>query len=163
MKDFENILLSQMRDISGLQDISVWPLAIGWWILLFIFLLIIAIIAFRAKRKIDYRKSWKYKLELELNYIAKNTSEENAKDNISKLNEILKRIALQTYERNLIASLSEKDWLLWLTDNDPLNFNWLKKGEMLINYPYMPKEKINADLEDISTLAKAVKPWLKTV
>jgi hypothetical protein len=163
MKDFENILLSQMRDISGLQDISVWPLAIGWWILLFIFLLIIAILAFRAKRKIDYRKSWKYKLELELNYIAKNTSEENAKDNISKLNEILKRIALQTYERNLIASLSEKNWLLWLTDNDPSNFNWLKKGEILINYPYMPKEKINADLEDISTLAKAGKPWLKTV
>jgi hypothetical protein len=163
MKDFENILLSQMRDISGLQEASIWPLAIGWWIILFIFLLIIAFISFRAKQKINYRKSWKYKLELELNYIAKNTSEENAKENISKLNEILKRIALQTYERNLIASLSEKNWLLWLTDNDPSNFNWLKKGEILVNYPYMPKEKIKANLEDISTLAKAVKPWIKTV
>lgn len=163
MKDLQNILLSQMRDISGLQDVSIWPLAIGWWILILIFLFIAAILAIRAKKKINYRKSWKYKLELELNYIAKNTSEENAKENICRINEILKRISIQAYGRSESASLTEREWLLWLTNNDPSNFNWLKKGNILVSYPYMPKEKIKANLEDVSTLAKAVKPWLKTI
>ena len=27
-------LLSQLRDIRGLEDVSWWPLAPGWWILL---------------------------------------------------------------------------------------------------------------------------------
>ena len=161
MKDFDKILLSQLKDIHGLHEVSMWPLAPGWW--LFVFLLSTA--AFVVIKKIirlrKFKKSWRYKLYIELENIAQSADVTKAKQNISRINDILKRLAIKQYGRAESASLSGKKWLAWLTNRDPKNFNWVKKGEILVEHPYMPEEKIKAASEQISALAKAVKSWLK--
>ncbi len=161
MEDFNKILLSQMRDIRGLEGISIWPLAGGWWFVVFILLTI----TFIAVKKIiaikKYKKSWKYLIQQQLENIANTMDPAKAKENISYINDVLKRLSLQFYGRKDSASLTGKQWLSWLTNRDPKNFNWLKKGEILIEYPYMPEEKIKASAEQISNLAKAARSWLK--
>ncbi|MGB0719658.1 MAG: DUF4381 domain-containing protein, partial [Bdellovibrionales bacterium] len=41
-------LLSRLRDIRGLEDVSWWPLAPGWWILLGLVLaIVLGLVLFR--------------------------------------------------------------------------------------------------------------------
>jgi len=161
MKDFEQILLSQLRDIHNVHDVSAWPPAAGWWLILFFICTGIFIATKKILQLRQYKKSWKYKLELKLDDIARDKNISHAKQNISKINDILKRITMQLYGRNESASLTGKKWLIWLSNRDPENFNWLKKGEILVEYPYMPEDKIKLNHDQIILLAKAVKPWLK--
>jgi Domain of unknown function (DUF4381) len=161
MQDFDQILFSQLRDIHGPVMASWWPLAAGWWLVLFVLISVSFILVKKIIRVRQYRKTWKYRIELELEKIAKDQSAENAKENISRINEILKRIAIKLYGRKESAGLAGKKWLVWLTNRDPSNFNWLKKAQILVDFPYMPEEKIMADNEQILAIAKATKQWLR--
>ncbi len=161
MKDFNSILLSQLRDIHGPESASMWPLAPGWWLVVVLVLCAVFIAVKKYFRIKKYKKSWRYKIERELDVIAANEDMTLAKRNISRVNDILKRLAIKLYGREESAGLAGKKWLAWLSNRDPSNFNWVKKGEILVEFPYMPEEKIQANNEQISTIAKAVKPWLK--
>jgi hypothetical protein len=161
MQDFEQILLSQVKDIKNIHEVSAWPPAAGWWLIIFLFCAAFFVILKKYLKVIKYKKSWKYKLELELDKIAKDSKKENIKLNLSKINNILKRVSMQIYGRKESASLTGKKWLIWLSNRDPENFNWLKKADILIEYPYMPEDKINLKLDQVAIIAKAVKPWLK--
>lgn len=161
MQDFNKILLSQAKDIRGLGDVSIFPLAAGWWLLVFLALAATFIIYKKVSAMKAFKASWKYSIQQELDAIAVNTDAARAKENISRINDLLKRLSIQFYGRGDSASLTGKQWLSWLTNRDPRNFNWLKKGEILIEYPYMPEEKIQANHEQIAVLAKAARSWLK--
>jgi hypothetical protein len=161
MKDFNSILLSRMRDIHGPVDASWWPLAPGWWIVIFLLCTFFFIVVKKILREKAYRKSWRYRIEQELDSIAADNDPAKAKENISRINNILKRLSIRFYGRRESAALNGKKWLAWLTNHDPRNFNWAKKAEILIQFPYMPEEKIKASSVQISTIAKAAKPWLR--
>ena len=161
MQDYNQILLSKASDIHDITDISVWPLAAGWWLVMFLFLVACFIVAKKIIAIKTFRKSWKYRLVKELEEIANSQDVQKAKENISRINDLLKRLSIQLYGRKDSAGLTGRQWLSWLTNRDPKNFNWLKKAEILIEHPYMPEEKIKASQEQISALAKAARNWLK--
>ncbi len=161
MQDYTNILLAKLHDIHGLHGISIWPLASGWWILIFILAVATILVLRKLERIRKYRKSWRYRLERELLRIVENEDATLAKKNISRINNVLKRLSMQEYGREETASLTGRKWLAFLTNRDPKNFNWLKKGEMLIEYPYMPEERVMKHNDEIAALAKATKSWLR--
>lgn len=127
----------QIKEIETLQEISIFPLAIGWWlIILFIIIGIGGLISFfiiRKKRK-DIINIVRY-LKL-----AKNDIKQQDKHQIIiKISKIIRLLAIRKFSRKDCAGLIDEKWLLWLTVNDPNKFNWQKEANLLIKAPYMKK------------------------
>ncbi len=161
MEDLQQILLNRMKDVESITEVSTFPLAIGWWFLGFFIILILAIVFLSEYKKAQYRKSWRFSIKQEVENLLNNFQENNAKKIIGELNELIKRVGIQIYGRNEVASLEGENWLKWLSARDPKNFNWAKKGKILILYPYMPDDKISLQKKDLEIIANAFIDWLK--
>jgi hypothetical protein len=74
---------------------------------------------------------------------------------------LLRRVAIQRYGREACAGLSGKAWLLWLTQHDPVHFNWADSGlgELLLRSAYMPPD-ICLDEQQIQQMANAIRAWI---
>ncbi|WP_251359247.1 DUF4381 domain-containing protein [Kangiella sp. TOML190] len=102
-------LLSQLKDVRLPTEVSWWPLAIGWWLLLSILLALLLAIVIRAYRR--YKKHRMSKLAIqELDEI-----EANKPDNwLMELEVLLKRAALSYFPATKIAQLNEQEWINFL-------------------------------------------------
>ncbi len=152
-------LLSSLKDIDGIDNISWLPLAAGWWIVLgIITATLIAILLYRfyrAKKKASQRAQIKL-LFKNLDNIA----DAKIKEKASALSEILKLLAIHKYGRKSCAGLEGANWLNWLTRHDPDNFDWEHNGKILIKAPYMPPNTAqDKDKFDFAPLIKAAKKW----
>ncbi len=155
-------LLEKLHDIHGVEGISIWPLAPGWWLVTVILIAAFIVVAKKLLKRRAYRKSWRYRLERELDIMVEQLAPENTKQTIAGMNDILKRLAMHTYGRDESAPLAGKKWLVWLANRDPASFNWTKKGNLLVEYPYMPNDKVQATSDEVKELAKAIKSWLRS-
>ncbi len=52
-------LMQQLHDIEGLDAISPWPLAIGWWVSIACGMLVLGSAIWLLRRRLDYLRSWK--------------------------------------------------------------------------------------------------------
>lgn len=160
IEDFEKILLSDVKDIRGLDDVSMFPLALGWWIIIAIMVLFLAMFIYKRIQNFRYNRTWKYKVIKRLDKISDNLNESNVKASLAEITEILKRASIQSYGRNEVASLNGDDWLGWLEIMGSGNFNKSKYKELLIDYPYMEEYKIPDKMKEIKSLIKIIKNWL---
>ncbi len=155
-----NQLMQQLHDIEGLDPISIWPLAIGWWLLiaasacLFIFLIVILC------KWIAYKRSWKNDSLKRLSLLDKSLIHQASQEDVALLSEYIRRIALRRFSRKECASLIGTDWLSWLSQHDPKQFDWVDHGKVLIELPYAPANK-QADKEGIKLLIRAAKEWVR--
>ena len=97
--------LSKLHDIVTPPDVSWWPLAPGWLVLLAIAIAALCYYIYRFLRK------WKgnaYRREA-LNQL-------NAAESASHIAEILKRTALVVAPREKIAQLNGGSWIDWLSE-----------------------------------------------
>lgn len=161
MNDLQQLLLSELRDVRTVHVVSAFPLAMGWWLLIIFAIFLIFVFIYMLYQRSLYHKSWKFNLESEIDEISQNIKNRSLKDIISYINEVLKRIAIHYYGRNETASLQGEDWLKWLSARDPNGFNWVKRGNILVNLPYMPENKISVHKRDVLQILRAIKPWLK--
>jgi hypothetical protein len=157
-------MLEQLHDIEGLDVISIWPLAIGWWIVLGTIILALIGTWYLIKRML-FKRSWKYDTLQKLNYFLKKLSEPSVtnttiQDTTILFSEYLRRIALHRYSRSSCAGLTGETWLEWLSKHDSKKFDWMNQGKLLIKAPYAPT---NEDLtaEQLKTLIKAAKEWVR--
>jgi len=149
-------LLSQLRDIRGLDAISWWPPAPGWWGLVGLLLAICgAIYFFHHYRN---KKAAKYPAQAKALF-KKLRSEQDNKQKAAALSELLRRLAINKYGREACAGLEGRAWLEWLTKKDPQGFDWHKKAKILIEAPYAPEEKITHD--DFGPLIAAAERWIR--
>ncbi len=152
--------LEQLHDIEGLDFVSAWPLAIGWWILgIVVFAMALAIVSYLFYRR-GFKQSWRYDTYQKLATLEKNLSNATAKETLVILSEYVRRIALRRYSRNACAGLVGKAWLKWLADHDPKKFDWEKRGVLLIQIPYAP-HKEELPLPQIKELIRAVRNWVR--
>lgn len=153
-------LLEKLHDIEGLDPVSRWPLAIGWWIALVLGVLAICTLACFFSYWLAYRRSWKADALKKLTSLEKHLSEETARETIVILSEYLRRIVLKRFPRKECAGLVGKDWLKWLASHDPKKFEWEKRGLLLIEVPYAP---VNHGLstKEIKDLIQAVRGWVR--
>jgi hypothetical protein len=111
------------------------------------------------KRRLDYLKSWRKDTFKKLDTLEKNLSSETSGETIAFLSEYLRRIAIRRFPRKECAGLVGEDWLKWLTDHDPKQFNWTEKGIFLLEIPYAPLQK-NLPLQPIKELIQATRNWV---
>lgn len=153
-------LTEQLRDIRGLDDISWWPLAPGWWILvglLIFILLVIGVLLYRRRFKSKWQGDWRQAAREE--WLALHPAHASLREQITFLSILLRRVAIQRHGREACAGLSGERWLTWLTEHDPRRFNWNQTGRLLIEIPYMPPDAW-IDENQVDILYRAVRAWI---
>jgi hypothetical protein len=155
-----NALLEQLNDIDGLDSISGWPLAIGWWVLIAAALLLTLGLIGYLIYWMTFKRSWKSDTFQKLDDLEKNLSDTTARETVIVLSEYLRRIALRRFSRKECAGLAGEAWLKWLTTHDPKRFDWEKRGVLLIDIPYSP-ENASLSAGQIKELIHATRSWVK--
>jgi hypothetical protein len=149
-----------LRDIQGLDPISWWPLAIGWWIaigLFFALILSLAIFKFIQLRK---HRRWEYQLLTQLDQLDEAITPENSQKTARELAEMMRRIALERYSRQQCANLQGSRWLDWLSEKDPAHYNWSQSSIALIEAPFrQPGFVVESDC--LRKTIHAMKGWVK--
>ncbi len=151
-------LLSQLRDINGLDQISWWPLALGWWIVLGIIVSIWVGVLFYRRYRAKKEASWQAQIK---SLFFELRAMKSTKEKATALSALLRRLAIHKYGREFCAGLEGDEWLRWLTQHDPKEFDWIMKGKILIKAPYMP-ESTQDDQLDFEPLIKAAEKWVKS-
>ena len=152
-------LMQQLHDIEGLDAISSWPLAIGWWILIACGIVVLGSAIWFFQRRLRYLRSWKRDTFKKLDLLEHNLSPSTAGETIAFLSEYLRRIAVLRFPRKECAGLVGDAWLKWLKVHDPKQFDWTEKGKLLIEIPYAPAHT-NLSPQEIKELIKAVRYWV---
>jgi hypothetical protein len=104
-----NPALATLQDIQTPAEIGLWPLAYGYWIVIFVTLLsLVAVFIYLKKRRL--RSAAKRAALVELANL-----DPSAGQYITNVSEILKRAAMSYCDRTLVAGLSGTHWYAWLT------------------------------------------------
>jgi len=104
-------LLNQLEDIQLPDPIGWWPLSYSWWLLIFMFgTLLIGVIWYYF----DQKKRNAYRTEAldRLNQLE--SSPEHPNQQLLAVNALLKQVALTSYPRTEVASLTANEWLHFL-------------------------------------------------
>lgn len=155
-----NPLLEQLHDIEGLDLISAWPLASGWWMVIFLISFIFIAVVGYVLIRILFWRSWRGDTLRKLMELEKNLSEETSLLTAIYLSQYLRRIALKRHRRGDFAGLAGDAWLEWLAKNDPKKFDWKNKGKLLVDAPYAPWDSVFST-ETLKDLIQAVKGWVR--
>lgn len=97
--------LDNLRDIAAPAPVSWWPPAPGWWVIIALAAIALAVCAYRAWRR------WKANA-----YRRAALAELQSAANDADVAEILKRTALCAYPRTNVASLTGAAWCRWLSE-----------------------------------------------
>ncbi len=153
----EKDLLNDLYDIEGLDPVTWWPLAAGWWgICLLVSMIVVAcLLLYRRRRK--FNQSLKGKIFKTL-YSLRNAAPDSAA--ITTLSEALRHIAMHKYSRQTCAKLEGNNWLKWLTEHDPQSFDWFHNAPWLIIAPYAPSPP-KVSKSDMEKAIKAAIKWVK--
>lgn len=155
-----NPLMEQLHDIDGLDPISFWPLAPGWWALIALGVIILAGVLWFTVKTIRFRRSWKNDTLQKLKKLEDDLSEANARQTVIALSEYLRRIALRRFSRKECAGLMGEAWLEWLSSNDPQKiFDWTRNGVLLIEVPYAPDSRPLPE-QQIKEMIHAAREWV---
>src|SRR4051794_32740486 len=136
-----NSLLEKLHDIEGLDPISLWPLAVGWWVLLAGGVLILSLLGWMLARRLAFKRSWKNDTLKKLATLEEHLTDVTSNVTLIQLSEYLRRISLKKFSRKECAGLTGSAWLKWLSKNDPKEFDWEKHGVLLIKAPYAPAKQ----------------------
>jgi hypothetical protein len=149
----------QLRDLHGLDEISWWLKAPGWWVVLLSLIvltfLIVGLLIYR--RRLKQRRDWQQAARKE--WLALLPVNAPPREQMTFLSILLRRVAVQRHGREACAGLSGEKWLAWLTKHDPQGFDWTQSGQILIELPNMPKEA-PIDEYQVERLYRAVRAWL---
>lgn len=151
--------MEELIDIEGLTQVGVWPLAIGWWlvILLALIVTVIATAIFIKNRR--YKASWQYKSFSRLQKMQQQLDHADPKLVLQNFSLELRKIAMLSTQREACAGLIGKRWLEWLHEHDPQDFNWQENGTILLTAQYTPK--INDVQNQLLKLIAAAKNWVR--
>ncbi len=152
--------MEDLIDIQGLDHIGIWPLAIGWWVLLGAGIIGICAIGYYWYWKMQYHKSWQHAAYNRLGRLQKQLDHALSKDILQNLSIELRKIGMNTSKREICASLVGQQWLEWLQAHDPAGFNWADHGRILTEVQYMPDAN-TVTTNQISALINAAKVWVR--
>ncbi len=139
-------ILSQLRDIRGLDPVSWWPPALGWWLLAGLILLLLYL-AWRYRASLRLRippipvlriGNWRWDAGRQLRDLRQRAAAQDPKRTAVELSELLRRVAMARLGREACAGLVGEAWLAWLAEQDPKGFDWRTRGRPLLDAPYAP-------------------------
>ena len=153
--------VEQLRDIHGLDPMSWWPPALGWWLVTLGAILLVVGSWYvwqwwRRRLGLDWREDASRQLQV----LRGRMEWEDARSVASDLSQLMRRIAIAREGRRACAGLVGQDWLTWLEVHDPQRFPWTRDGRLLIQLPYAPPRSRRAAAE-LSPLVVAAEAWIK--
>ena len=152
-----------LRDIRGLDPVSFWPLAPGWWLMLGGLVLAVAlVIAWRKlspQLSIGRPRDWRVDARRLVRDLRRRLPGMDGRTAAGEFSELMRRIAMAATSRDECAGLSGKAWLEWLSDHDPSGFDWREHGRLLLDIPYAPPG-IGVDPDDLRRLLDAANGWI---
>lgn len=142
--------LPELRDIHLPLEVSPFPLAYGWWLVLagIVLIIIMAKFAITLRR---YSKS-RYAIKILSNIVANNPVSA-----AQQMSEILRRICVYKYKN--ATTLLGKEWLDFL-NNKSKNKLEGNPAELLMNAPYIPQDTEEYTFEDAEKLRIFCKNWI---
>lgn len=151
----------QLQDIHLPADAGVWPLALGWWVLL-VLTILLTIWLLRKAYKIAKQKKKRRIILSELTTLQNQLTQSPNNKTIASINILLRKVAISVYSREKIASLTGAEWLK-LLDNSVKNAGFSKgAGRILIDAPYQANDISNLNLAEFTPLIRAsIKGMLK--
>ena len=159
-----NTLLDELHNYHLPSAISWWSLAIGWWLVLFLILVligaIISIWLYRRKKFAAIRYAQTELIAIKISF----NKDKNIAKFIRSVSKLLRRFALVHFPRDQIAKLTGAAWLKFLDDHGgqgqfQKEFNWL-----FIEIPYQKEDTLNLisnKIECADKLANLVTNWLQ--
>ena len=143
--------LPELRDIHlPTEGVSVFPLAYGWWIVLFAILLLFVFIKFVIWIRKNSKKLYaKYLLE-------KNANGNSIQDAVS-MSEILRRICLNRYPE--AVSLVGDEWIDFINSKTKNKLSE-KSSNLLKDAPYIPADTKMYTEEDVKDLRIFCFEWI---
>ena len=149
--------LAQLRDIHQPGMIETWPPAPGWWILALLALLGLIVLAawlFLKWRANRYRREALRELD-DIERRWQQDHDDHAY--LQHLQILLKRVALTTFPREEVASLTGEAWLQFLDRSTNTHDFSIGETEILIDGNY------RADVTfDVQTVHKFASQWIKS-
>ena len=137
-----------LRDIHLPDPVGWWPPAPGWWGLMLLCLLLLAVI----RTWIGYRRRGRLKLHsliLLQQLVARFEQSGDEQRLIADLSVLLRRVAISVFPRRQVASLTGVEWLRFLDQS--LTPGGTDKaftegvGRILLDAPYKPACRVDRD------------------
>lgn len=152
--------MDPLRDIHGIDPVSWWPPAPGWWLVLLGILLGGFLLWWLwQQRKLYPLGRWQKDARRRLVQLKRQLQHAPTKEVASELSELLRRIAIARCGRTKTAALSGQAWLAWLHNNDRSGFDWQEKGQLLLHLPYAPPHR-ETDRASVGRLIDAAIRWV---
>lgn len=116
MADSTNQALAQLKDIHLPADVSWWPLAPGWYVLLVLMIVLVFFSAVFYWHWRNQRLSKKQALKILSAYQEQYQNGQNPQLVCAQISELLKRVALVYFPRHQVASLTGDAWVAFLDE-----------------------------------------------
>jgi len=159
--------LNALADIHLPEQISWWPPAPGWWIVLIITLFLLYTSVKIIRKKLHQAK-YKNQASVELHKISRFwQKQQNLIATASHLSSLIRRIALAD-DKGLksktvnIASLTDQEWLLYLEKQPGLENIGKQYNDILLHLPYQDP-MIHFDTSEQQQLAKKMDALLSSI
>jgi len=156
-------LTNRLHDIQDLDPAGIWPLAAGWWLIIASIVLVVLLVIAVRRWQLDWRRylpryGWSREAARELAIVRERIGHGDAKKQVARLSELLRRIAIARCGRLSCAGLHGESWLDWLAEHDPEGFDWRIRGRLLLEIPYAPPGELDQPSE-LCNLVDAALVW----
>ena len=155
--------LDALRDIHLPSGLPWWPLAPGWWVIIFFLLLLVSIFVFLYLRHRYEKSRFRREALQQINKLQQRYQiGESQHELLAELSQLLKTVAVTRFpEQHHIAGLKGKDWLEFLHQTQSANATIeinrnIARG--LIIGPYRAVDTVAET--DMSRLLVLAKEWL---
>ncbi len=150
----------QLQDIHLPENASFWPLALGWWLLIAVLVVLIAWLIVKVLKRIKQRK-YRAKIFTKFDVLEKKLKAKPNNAVIAEINTLLRQLAVTYYPRNKIASLTGGDWLHFLDQSGGTQGFSRGAGRILIEAPY----RLEKEVENLNTkeLIPLIRSWARKV
>jgi hypothetical protein len=153
-------LVTQLRDINGLDGIPWWPLATGWWLLAALCVAaVFALVSLLRNLRHYPAGSWHRDAWKQLRDLRQRAAGMPVNELASELSELMRRIAVARLGRDRAAGLTGERWLDCLQRHDPEGFVWTRWGKPLLTLPYAPSATRQEYREQLLPLIDAALVW----
>ncbi|MDH4195456.1 MAG: DUF4381 domain-containing protein [Nitrospirota bacterium] len=149
--------LQDLRDVHLPDPISLWPPALGWWIVFG--LMVAGVIVFIWMRAYRYRTKARRLAMAELGAVKQHYKiHKNDQWVVQRLSEITRRYAMANFPRTEVAGLVGSSWLGFLDRTGGTNQFTEGVGHVLSSGPYQPQSLVPA-----ADLLPLVERWIQHV
>lgn len=153
--------LQNLNDIVLPEVVDWWPLAPGWYLLFGILLIAVSWFGYRSLKR-WHNDHYRRAALKELGVLTADIQNQETRDSsLRQIPILLKRTALSAYPRSQVASLSGKDWHVFLNSKLRTPLFTESTAHTLDRISYTRGDLREIDTQAVTTLLLASRQWLK--